>query len=111
MALVELRTDTLGALVSGLYCSSTGVDAMAIPQSVWIEIAEKLEYFLSIWNFEDISFEDWVKTGLVIFPKEMLTEEDMEDLKKDSLYWERMNGNVILFISMNIKLINSGADK
>ena len=111
MVLVELKTGTLGALVSGLYCSSNGVNAMAIPQSVWIEIAEKLEYFLPMWNFEKISFEDWVNTCLVIYPKEMISEEELDDLKKDSLYWERMNGNVLLFISMNIRMINSEADK
>lgn len=108
MVKVELHTTTLAVLVSGLYCSSHNIDAMAIPQSVWIAVAEKLEYFLPDWNYSIISFEEWVDTHLMIIPKVLLTDEDVEEMQKTTLYWEYPNGNMILVISMDIEPINIG---
>ena len=106
MVSVELDKFTLSTLVAGLYCSSHQIDSMAIPHSVWIEIAEKLEYFIPTWNYEKISFEDWVDNCLLILPKELLTDPEIMELQKDTLYWERLNGNVVLIISMDIGVIN-----
>ncbi|MBP5421694.1 MAG: hypothetical protein J6Y78_04530 [Paludibacteraceae bacterium] len=108
MVMVDLSIDTIAVLVSGLYCVANDVDALAIPQSVWIAVAEKLEYFLSneLWDFEVIGFEEWVRTGLSILPKVLLTDEDIELMKKSCIYWEYPNGNMILVISMDISSIN-----
>ena len=65
MAKVELETNTLAVLVAGMYCTDHQVDSMAIPQSLWIQIAEKLEYFLPDWDFDKISFEEWIRTHLL----------------------------------------------
>ena len=46
MGAVELETTTLSVLIAGLYCTEHEVNSMAIPQSLWLEIAEKVEYFL-----------------------------------------------------------------
>lgn len=107
MAQVELNTNTLAVLIAGIYCTEHDVDSMAIPQSLWMEIAEKVEYFLPLWDYEKITFEDWVKNGLFIYPTVMLDSEDLDYMQKNTLYWERINGNVQLTISMDIKLINN----
>ena len=106
MVKVELKTTTLAVLISGLYCVNTNVEAIAIPESVWIAIAEKLEYFLPDWDYEVISFEDWIKNCLLILPKVLLSDEEIEEMKGSTLYWEHPNGNMMLVISMDIKPIN-----
>lgn len=108
MVLIELETDTLAVLISGMYCVNHNVDAMAIPQSVWMEIAEKMEYFIGneLWDFKKISFEDYIKTGIFIFPTEALDKETLDEMMDGCLYWERENGNITLSISMDIKDIN-----
>ena len=107
MEYVKLRTSTLGVLVAGLYCSIHEVESIAIPESIWIYIAEQLEYFLPNWNYEVISFEDWVEHNLTILPKAMLDEEDIKYLQENTLYNEIMNGNVVLIVSMDIRGINA----
>ena len=108
MVKVELNLHTIAVLVSGLYCIHHEVDAMAIPESVWLNIAEKLEYFLPNWDYSIISFEDWISNGLTIYPREMLSDEDLEYLKKNTLYWEISNCNVLLSVSMD--LVFNGVD-
>ena len=106
MSYVNLETNTLSVLIAGLYCVNHMVDSIAIPQSVWLSIAEKLEYFLSLWDYDIISFEEWIDTHLLILPKPMLSDEELTDLQSNTLYWETPNGNVILIISMNMGVIN-----
>lgn len=109
MVKVELNLHTIAVLIGGLYCINHEVDAMAIPESVWLNIAEKLEYFLPNWDYSIISFEDWIINGLSIYPTEMLTVEDLEYLKNNTLYWEVDNGNVLLSVSMDL-LFNGDDD-
>lgn len=106
MVLVDLDVNTLSVLIAGIYCSEHQVESIAIPQSVWLSIAEKLEYFLPDWDYNIISFEEWISTCLMILPKPMLDEEDIEKLQGSTLYWEAPNGNIILVISMDIGVIN-----
>lgn len=108
MVKVELEKNTFAVLISGLYCTFNNINVMAIPESLWIEIAEKLEYFIDgeLWDFSKISFEEWVRTGLFIYPKELLSEEDLEEMQNTTLCWDRLNGNAILVVSMDIKPIN-----
>lgn len=106
MVKIELNTFTLSVLIAGIYCTSTGVDSIAIPESVWLGIAEKIEYFAPDWDFEKISFEDWVKNCLLIYPKELISEDDLKYYQENTLYWEIPNGNVILVISMGMEAIN-----
>ena len=103
---VSLEKSTLATLIAGLYCLYSDIDPIAIPESVYLEIAEKLVYFLISWDYEKITFEDWIKYGLMIYPKEMLSEEDLKYLQENTLYWERINGNVTLIVSMDISDIN-----
>lgn len=107
MSIVELETSTLSVLVAGLYCTYHEVDSLAVPESIYLYVAEQLEYFLPNWNYEIISFEDWVKNCLTILPKVMLDDEDIQYLKENTLYTEMMNGNAPLIVSMDIRGINA----
>ena len=106
MVKVDLTTSTLAVLIAGLYCTYNNVESIAIPESVFMSIAEKIEYFLPDWDYDVISFEEWIRTCLLILPKVMLDEEDIKEMQGTTLYWEYPNGNVILAISMNIRPIN-----
>lgn len=106
MVSVDLNTDTLSVLIAGIYCTGHQVNSAAIPQSVWLSVAEKLEFFLPNWDYSKISFEQWVGTHLLIMPKPMLDENEIKELESSTLYWEVPNGNIMLIISMDIKPIN-----
>ena len=106
MVKVDLELTTLSVLVAGVYCTSHGVDSLAIPQSVWVAVAEKLEFFLPSWDYDVISFEDWIDKCLMIYPKPLLSDELIEEMQSSTLYWEYPNGNVVLSISMDIREIN-----
>ena len=88
MVSIELETNTLAVLIAGLYCTYNEVNSIAIPESVFLSIAEKLEYFLPLWDYDVISFEDWIKNCLLIYPKQMFAEEELKQLQENSLYWE-----------------------
>lgn len=107
MVEIELEQSTLAMLTAGLYCSFHNVDSMAIPENIWISVAEKLEYFLPNWNYEIVSFEDWIKNNLNIYPKALYTEEELKHLQETTLYSEVPNGNAILVISMDIRGVNA----
>lgn len=106
MVEVKLNTTTLSVLIAGLYCTYYEVNSIAVPQSVWMYVAEQLEYFLPKWNYEVISFEDWIKNCLTILPKPMLEDEDIKYLKENTLYSEINNGNVVLVVSMDVQGVN-----
>ena len=112
MVKVELETNTLAVLISGIYCVDKGVDAMAIPESVWISIAEKLEYFIEndLWDFSRISFEEFIASKIFIFPTQALDVKTLEELQKIPLYWECENGQISLSVSVDIREINGVED-
>ena len=95
---VQLEVSTIATLVAGLYCVYTGTDSMAIPTSLFIEIAEKLVPYLGNWDYSKISFEDWVHYNLLIVPK-IMVEDELDELKKSDWYFERDNGNIILVVT------------
>ena len=112
MVKIELRTSTIAVLIAGLYSIRFNVDSMAIPESVFILIAETLENYIPLWDFNKIGFEDWVSNCLWIYPTPLLSDVEIADLKKNTLYWEVPNGNVMLSVSMDINDINgSGVDE
>lgn len=105
---LELETSTLAVLIAGLYSIQYNVNAIAIPESIYLQVAEKLEYFMQdkIWDSDKIGFEEWVNTHLLIYPKALLSDEEIIDLQSSTLYWEVPNGNVVLSVSMDIGVIN-----
>lgn len=107
MVKVDLKTNTLAVLVAGLYSTVHEVEPIAIPESIWIGVAEKLEYFMDGWNYDKISFEDWINYSLLIIPKAMMSEEDIKYLQENTLYWEVPNGNAVLIVSMDVTGVNA----
>lgn len=107
MVSIEVSTDTLAILIAGLYCYYNDINSIAIPENIYLYVAEQLEQFLPEWNYNIISFEKWVENCLLICPKEMLNEKDIKELQQDTLYSEIQNGNVLLIVSMNIVGINA----
>lgn len=99
---LHLSVSTLSILIAGLYSVFSDVNPMAIPESLYLEIAEKLVPYLDEWDYEKLSFEDWVKYNLFIYPTQALGEETLVELMESTIYFERVNGNVLLSISMEM---------
>lgn len=96
---IKIEIGTLATLLAGLYCTYAVVDPIAIPTSLYIELCEKLIPYLKDWNYESISFEDWVAKSLIIAPRELFTDDEIESMKQNDIYIERMNGNAMLIAS------------
>jgi len=95
---VELELGTFATLIAGMYCTYSAVNPMAIPEYLWLEVATKVTPYL-----KDIeSFEDWIKYNLLIIPKDLCSEEDIESYKKNTEYFERENGNAILIVTFEV---------
>ena len=93
---IKIEVPTLASLIAGLYCLNASVDPVAIPVSLYLELAEKLLPYLETWDYSKISFEDWLRTSLLIAPKIVFGEEDLKEFQSNEIYFERENGNVIL---------------
>lgn len=102
---IKIERTTFSVLISGLYCGLHKIDPMAIPESVWMEIVEKLEAYLDEWDYNICTLEQFLLNNLFIYPQQMLDENTIKDMKENTLYWERVNGNVILSISMDMNMI------
>ena len=95
---VELDLGTFATLIAGMYCTYSAVNPMAIPEYLWLEVATKVAPYL-----KDVeSFEDWIKYNLLIIPKDLCSEEDIESYKKNTEYFERENGNAILIVTFEV---------
>lgn len=101
---IEIELGTLATLIAGLYCTYSAIDPVAIPTSVYIELAEKLAKYLENWDYSKISFEDWIKYNLMIIPKVMI-EDELEEFRKNELYYERDNGNIVLVITADMSVV------
>ena len=99
---LEITVTTLSILLAGLYVAYTYVDINAIPSSLFIEVAEKLVPYLEQWDYSKISFEDWIRTNLIIAPREMFTQSELDELSRTSIYFERELGNATLIVSGDI---------
>lgn len=95
---IEIEMGTFSTLIAGMYCTYSAVNPVAIPEFIWIELANKLAEHLD--KIE--SFEDWVKYNLLIIPKEFCSEDEIESYKSNSVYYERDNGNVILIVTFEV---------
>ena len=99
---IKIEVATLSTLIAGIYCTVTQIDPIAIPTSIYIELAEKLVPYLENWDYDKISFEQWIETHLLIIPKAMCSEEDIEEFKQNTVYLERENGNAILIVTFEV---------
>ena len=99
---LKLSVSTLSVLIAGLYAVYTDVNPLAIPESLYYEIAEKLAPYLENWDYEKISFEEWIKYNLFIYPTMAIDDESLKEMKESTIYFERLNGNALLSISMDM---------
>ena len=94
---IELEVGTLSVLISGLYVSYTGIHVNAIPVSMYMEVAEKVAEYLPQWDYSRLSLEDWIRTSLIIAPKELFSEEELDYYKDNNLFLiQRIMGNAII---------------
>lgn len=100
---IKIEVATLSTLIAGIYCAVSQIDPIAVPTSIYIEIAEKLVPFLENWDYDRISFEEWIETHLLIIPKALCSEEDIEEMKKNTVYLERESGNAILIVTFEVE--------
>ena len=97
---IEITVDSLTALIAGLYISTHQTRIEAIPQSLFLEIAEKLYPYLPVWDYNRCTFEDWIRTFLLIAPKIVIDENELSYMKANNeIYLERHLGNVVLIAS------------
>lgn len=97
---IELKIElgTLATLLSGLYSFYSTVNPSAIPTSLYIELAEKLIPYLKNWDYDKLSFEDWVKYNLLIVPMPLI-EDEINEYRENELYFERECGNIVLVVT------------
>ena len=93
---MEMEVGTLATLIAGLYVSYSALNVNAIPSSMFIEIAERVAEHLPVWDYDKISFEDWIKYNLLIMPLAMFSQEELEEFRNNDLFIERKLGNATL---------------
>lgn len=96
MVEIKIDTSTFATLIAGLYSAFKGVDVIAIPSYFWLALATSLEPHMEDWKYDVQSFEEWIDSYLIITIKEVLSEEEIEELKSYSVYIEVGNGNATL---------------
>ena len=99
---IQIEVGTLATLIAGLYCTFATIDPLAIPTSVYIELCEKLVPYLQNWNYEKWSIEQWIQSSLLIAPRDFFTEEELEQFKSNEIFFERLNGRVILVVTAEV---------
>ena len=95
---IEIELGTFSNLIAGMYCTYSAVNPVAIPEFIWIELANKVAEHLD----EIKSFEEWVKYNLLIIPKEFCSEDEIESYKTNTVYYERDNGNATLIVTFEV---------
>ena len=106
MVKVEIDTSTLGVLIAGLYTFNALADANAVPVSMYLEVANQLKPYLEKWDYEKMSFEDWIKNELMIYPKVMFSEDELNECKDNDIFIELVIGNVILIATARCYTLN-----
>lgn len=95
---IEISVGSLASLIAGWYFMDTGVDINAIPSDVFIELAKALVPFV-----DKIKIEEWIKDSLIILPMPMFNDEEIKEMKDNAIYFEYLNGRVILIVTGDIK--------
>lgn len=99
---VVLREDSFSSLLAGLYTTYHNADVYAIPSYVWLMITEALIPYMDNWCYDIQSFEDWISNYLIITAKEVCTQEELAEFKKNTIYIEAVNGNMVLVATGDI---------
>lgn len=107
MVTVKIDKLSFASLLAGLYVTHHMVDISAIPTYAWSILAEELSKYMDSWEYDVQSLEDWIRDSLIITVKEILTESDIDELKKYTIYVEIMNGNANLIMAGDIVWMDS----
>lgn len=102
MVKLEISDDTFAILISGLYCSYHNIDAYAIPEPLWMILSEKVIPYFKEWDYDKLSFENWIKENILIYPKLAMSDDEIESCKENDIYFEMDNGNVLLIVSVEM---------
>lgn len=105
MVWINLGESSLASLIAGLYTLYAVVDVNAIPPQLFVEIAGEVAKYLDEWDYDALSFEDWIKYNLMIFPKDVFTSDEIEAYKECNLFIERDYGNVTLIACSDFPLL------
>lgn len=98
--MIELKKETIPILITGLFYGANDIDPRAIPYSTFIDIADALP--LDNWDYDKISLEDWVSEHLMIIPYVLVSEDEIKEMKKYPLYFEKDNGNAPLIVCAKV---------
>lgn len=103
---VNLRVEetTLAIIIAGLYSAYASVNVYAVPYEVYLIIAKELIPYLENWNYDVITFEQWIEHNLLIYPKEAFSDDELTSAKNNDIYLEYPSGNAILIICANIPM-------
>lgn len=99
---VTLEVGTVAVLLAGLYSVYGYIEPQAIPNSTWIELAEKLVPFFEKWNYDKLTLEEWVQYYLLIYPAPLLDLSEIEEYQENDIYFESDNGNIMLIVTANM---------
>ena len=101
---LNLELGTLAVLISGLYIHNTGVPAEAIPPSMFIELAEQVSTYLPNWDYSKLTLEKWIEEYLIIAPKELFSESELDEMRSDDIFIERELGNAVLIAGARVNV-------
>lgn len=99
---LQIKETTLAIILAGLYTAYHTVNVYAIPYDIYLILAKELIPFLENWDYDLITFEDWIKHNLLIYPKQALSEDELSKMSINDIYLEYPAGNMILVITANI---------
>ena len=99
---IKLELETFATLIAGIYCTYTGVNPIAIPQDLWMKLAKDLSEELDDWNYEVNTFEKWLQQNLLIIPKDLCSDGELEEFQENSVYYEWSNGNIWLVVTYEL---------
>lgn len=100
---IRLESSTIAVLIAGLYSLYSSIDPVAVPQSLYLELAEKLSAdYLKSWDYDKEKFEDWIKYDLMIAPKDLWSESELNARNSNDLYFERDMGHIIYVVWANM---------
>ena len=88
MVNLKISRDTFAILVSGLYCSYHDVDAYAIPRELWFELSDRVIDWFDDWDYDKLSFEDWIKNNILIYPEAAMSQEELDSCKDNDVFFE-----------------------
>ena len=104
---LKIEETTLAIIIAGLYTAYASVNVYAVPYDVYLVIAKELVPYLENWNYELITFEQWIEHNLLIYPKQAFTDKELSSAKDNDIYLEYPAGNVILVMTASIPLEES----